>query len=563
MKKLLTLLLSVLLLASCTTTNKVVIDENKDYTLPVYYHYEPDEFYKKCDELKGYIETNDKKKAFELYDEMYKEALSVLDLTAVCYIDYCEDVNNEYYIDEQQYIETVFDELNNKFLTLCHSMTESSFANDFKKHINNEDMYSDYVEYVEKSQEELDLLARENELIQKSNEIRDKTDDYTYTYEGKEYTSDEIYDIEDDELYAKLIEGLDGKINADLGEIYVELVGIRDKIAKLNGYDNYALYADSEMYYRDYTEEDLRKFKDVVKSHGSDIIYYIYNGPSYIKTDVEEDKLIEDTMSILTTISPYINTAHNIFENNNLYSITRGDGRYKGSYEYSMTTGSAFVFINLGKKSYDYFTLAHEFGHFTNAITVNNPSPLTREGCYDVFEIHSTGLEMLFGNKAQDIFKENYDDQMMADILEALDSVLVGCIYDEFQRRVYENPNMSLDEINQTFKDVMFEYGWDAYDGYPSIQYEWMYVPHNFDSPMYYVSYGTSAFAALQIWAKSRSNFDEAVKVWENILVAPAYNDGYMKIVSDAGLSPFSNPDSTEEVLKTIFDYFEENTAEE
>lgn len=72
---------------------------------------------------------------------------------------------------------------------------------------------------------------------------------------------------------------------------------------------------------------------------------------------------------------------------------------------------------------------------------------------------------------------------------------------------------MSLDEINNTFKDVMYDYGWKDWEGYSAIQYDWMYVPHNFDSPMYHVSYGTSAFAALQIWAKSINNYNKAVNL--------------------------------------------------
>lgn len=556
MKKILIILLTILLLTSCGTKNQATIDGNKNYSLPEYYHYEPSDFYKKCDELKSYIENNDKDKALELYDNLFEEAKSVYDLTVVCYIKYCEDVNNQYYIDEQQYIETTFDELNNKFLTLCHLLTQSSFAKTFKKHIDNEEMYLDYEAYEEMSQEELDLLAKENELQQKSNEIRDTIDDYIYTYKGKDYLYSEIMEMdESNDLYPILVEGVSKKVNDDLGKIYVQLVEIRDKIAKLNDYDNYSLYADEQLYYRDYTKEDLDKFKAVVKEHGDELFYFIYNSPYYGDSSLSGKQLINEVMPTLTSISPYIKDAYDVFENNKLYSITYGDGRYQGSYETSLASESAFIFINMSQSDRDYFTLAHEFGHFTNAILVNCPSILTREGCYDVFEIHSTGLEMLFGQKALELFGEEFNDNVASDLSEALYCVLEGCIYDEFQRKVYENPDMTLDEINNAFKETMKEYGLELLSETPAAQYDWMYVPHNFDSPMYYISYATSAYAALQIWEKSLGNYNKAVKIWENILAADVYNDGYVKIVSDAGLTSFTNKKSTEKLFDTTFEY--------
>lgn len=557
MKKLLLVLLSLLILVGCTSS-KQAIKTDKDYSIPEYYHYESDEFIEDCDKLASYIEKENYDKAISLYDSLYDELLKIYDLSNICYVDYCEDINNQYYIDEQQYIENIFDDLSNKFLTLCHKMTEASFSDDFKKYINDDVKYNDYVDYIEKSDEEIELLAEETKLQQQYNQLNDSIESYTYTYNGKEYTYEELFDVseEDYDLYTKLIEGISADINRDMGEVYLKLVKVRDRIAKLNGYDNYALYADTEIYGRDYSVGDLTNFKEVTKEYASEIIYLLYNYYDYKDINITGKKLLDDVMDVVRDISPLADNAYKVLTTNNIYSIDYGPGRYDGSFETAFAHSDAsFIFLNLSNSTRDYFTLAHEFGHFTNAIVMKNPYPLTRDGCYDVFEIHSTGLEALFGQKASSILKDDYDLAVMSNLLEMLSGIIDACVYDDFQRYVYENPNLTLDQINSKFKDIMYEYGWADYGGYPAMKYEWMYIPHNFDSPMYYISYGTSFYATLQIWAEAKNDYDKAVKIWENIVSSNAFVDGYMKIVSDSGLIPFTNKNSVINTYQNVIDY--------
>lgn len=139
-------------------------------------------------------------------------------------------------------------------------------------------------------------------------------------YNGKEYTSREIYDIYDVdyELYDLLNEGLNKEINDDLGQVYVELVDVRDKIAELNGYENYALYADCELYNRDYTVDDLNKFLRSCKKIWIRYYLLLLHCPYYNDLNINVDELIDNTMNILTSISPYIDSAYSIFNKNHL-----------------------------------------------------------------------------------------------------------------------------------------------------------------------------------------------------------------------------------------------------
>ena len=50
-------------------------------------------------------------------------------------------------------------------------------------------------------------------------------------------------------------------------------------------------------------------------------------------------------------------------------------------------------------------TLAHEFGHFTAFHTVPMPYPLLDSGSLDLEETHSQGLQILFTERADSLFK--------------------------------------------------------------------------------------------------------------------------------------------------------------
>ena len=43
--------------------------------------------------------------------------------------------------------------------------------------------------------------------------------------------------------------------------------------------------------------------------------------------------------------------------------------------------------------------------------------------------------------------------------MDAMYSLLSGCMEDEFQQEIYENPNMSLDEMNALYRKLAEEYG--------------------------------------------------------------------------------------------------------
>lgn len=62
------------------------------------------------------------------------------------------------------------------------------------------------------------------------------------------------------------------------------------------------------------------------------------------------------------------------------------------------------------------------------------------------------------------------------------------------------DPDMPLDEMNRLFASIAEDYGGLYFDYDGENCYGWDMVPHIYHSPLYYISYGTSAFPALRLW---------------------------------------------------------------
>ena len=96
-------------------------------------------------------------------------------------------------------------------------------------------------------------------------------------------------------------------------------------------------------------------------------------------------------------------------------------------------------------------------------------------------------------------------------LLNLVYSVVTGAMYDEFQQRVYLEPELSEERLLDIFREVYESYGFEIYDGY---EYEWADVIHNFQQPLYYISYAVSAIPALELYVQSVESPNEAMDTY-------------------------------------------------
>ena len=111
----------------------------------------------------------------------------------------------------------------------------------------------------------------------------------------------------DHDAVVEFYQGISRQRNDAVGEVFVELVDVRNEIAKLNGYDNYAEYAYDAVYVRDYTLDETRDLLKEIRKHVVPVMADmkdVLNDTDYMRL-YTEGQGIEST-SIIEQIGPYL-----------------------------------------------------------------------------------------------------------------------------------------------------------------------------------------------------------------------------------------------------------------
>ena len=132
-------------------------------------------------------------------------------------------------------------------------------------------------------------------------------------------------------------------------------------------------------------------------------------------------------------------------------------------------------------------------------------------------------------------------------LLHAEDSFLFlayGCAVDEFQHIMYQNPDLTPDQRNQTWLELEHKYRpWIDFDNLPFYGRGagWQRQLHIYECPFYYIDYCLSTMAALQFFLLSLHDQKDA---WERYLrlVRRAGTASYTELCETAGLQvPFND----------------------
>ena len=244
---------------------------------------------------------------------------------------------------------------------------------------------------------------------------------------------------------------------------------------------------------------------------------------------------------------------YDVLEAHGFTDLDARKAKSTGGYcETLLDYGIPFVFMNANGLADDVATLIHESGHAYAAIRSVGSSPFveclspTLETC----EINSTAMEYLaypyheyfFGNRA-DAFRQLH-------MTQSLLFLPYGCMVDEFQHCVYENPKLTSEERHTVWH--MLENKYQPYLDYDGVDFyekggAWQKKGHIFTDPFYYIDYCLAQVVALQIWDMSRTNPQKALRVYDQLCMEGG-NGTFLELLDKAGLSsPFSN-----DVLKRV-----------
>ena len=330
-------------------------------------------------------------------------------------------------------------------------------------------------------------------------------------------------------------------MNREAGEIFLELIRLRNELAQIYGYDSYAAYAYENVYGRDYTPEDAAALCDAIKPFARSYFRDCYYSQAFHapQTSFTAEELMALLRRYAPKISPRAADAQQYMERNGLYILESSDTVSEVGFTTLLPWYNApFLFDALYVGFYDVTSVFHEFGHYYDAFINPEPDPLSSSGSYDVFEIHSTALEALAMGWYDEIFGSKADLARIHTLDGLVYNVISGCLYDEFLRYAYANPDMTVDEINRAYANIALSYGEELYS--LSARYGWMYVSHNFESPFYYISYAASSLVSLQFLTLSEKDPEAAMELYNTLVEIGAYGVNYEQTVRQIGLKLFT-----------------------
>lgn len=389
------------------------------------------------------------------------------------------------------------------------------------------DAGEDGVEFLrsyQKSPHRAELLRQEEELVQAYD--RAMTEPAEVTVDGRRWTEETL--SRDAELsgsdYREISALLERERNRAAGEIYLQLLRVRTELAELSGYSSYADYAYETVYARDYTTEDIRTVCQAAKEDWVDLELLTMEALSSrelraldVRCRAAGDEIMDAIQPYMGRIDPELAETFAFMREYHLYDTAPGEDKLPVGYTIGLPAyGTAFIFDSPYGDHQDYNTAIHEFGHF-NETFHSTEHDLWSDFHIDVGEIHSQGLEVLFTSYADELFGEGGRAFYWSTISNMVSSVLEGCMYDEFETAAYRNPNMTLDELNSLFREISEDYGYVYGEGEEALF--WVEISHLFQSPMYYISYATSALSALDLWLLSLEDWDQSVETYMDLTV--------------------------------------------
>ena len=298
------------------------------------------------------------------------------------------------------------------------------------------------------------------------------------------------------------------------------------------GYDNYIPLAYMRMNRNSYGREEVERFRKQVKEafvplatkihekrrarigvdslkHYDNEVHFTNGNPSPIGTPEE---ILAAGQEMYRELSPETGEFMDFMREYDLFDVLGRKTKRQGGYmTYLPDYKAPFIFANFNGTSGDVDVITHECGHaFQGYITRNDPIPEHNELTMETAEIHSMSMEYFTYGWMDKFFGDRADDYYTMHLEDSIIFVPYGCMVDEFQHIVYENPDMTPAERKQVWKELEKTYRPHLdYDGDPFFSEGgyWQRQSHIFQTPFYYIDYVLASICAMQFKVKMDEDF--------------------------------------------------------
>ncbi len=420
-------------------------------------------------------------------------------------------------------------------------------------------------------------LQKENELTQAYQKLIASAQ---IPFEGGIYTISQMSpfknDADDERRLAawKAEGGWYKEHQAQLDQIYDDLVKVRTAMGRKLGYADYTELGYYRMGRNCYTREDVARFREAVRKYVVPVADAIYRrqaerlGKTYPMSFADNvlefrsgnpkpkgtaDDIVKAGTKFYDELSPQTSKFFHTMLDGELMDLLSTEGKAAGGYCTSIPDYQVpFIFANFNGTQGDVEVVTHEAGHAFAAWYNRSRIPMetvwpSMEGC----EVHSMSMEFFGEEWAEDFFGEDARKFRYSHLSGALTFIPYGTMVDHFQHIVYEKPDMTPRQRHDVWKELLGIYmPWMKLDGEIPFYSEgegWQRQLHIYTSPFYYIDYCLAQTVSLEFWALIR---EDLKKAWDRYMAYTEQGGSrvFTELLKNAGLeSPFD-----ENCLKSV-----------
>lgn len=521
------------------------------------------------------------------YDAYEKKMQTAGTMQQIAYIRHTINTKDEFYNAENDYM----DEIGPKLQELTHwvntALLESPYRAELERHYGALMFKNLEIAARSFSPAIVELMQEENKLV---SEYQNLYASATVEFDGKIMPLPLLgpYKQDPDRAVRKAAYEADAKFfdshREELDTLYDKLVKVRDAQAKKMGLPNYIPLGYDRMGRNCYTAKDVAAFRDQIAEDMVPIVAKVkeaqrrrigveklafYDEPiSFADGNAVPEGIPDEILAagkkMYQELSPETAEFIDFMFENELFDVLSRDGKAPGGYCTEIADyKSPFIFSNFNATAGDVDVLTHEAGHAFEAYRAFKqelPSLLhspTIEAC----ECHSMSMEFLTAPWHHLFFGKQTDKYELGHCEDALVFIPYGCMVDEFQHKVYENPEMTPEQRNELWLSLEKKYRpWIDFDNLPfySRGGGWQRQLHIYEVPLYYIDYCMAQTVAFQFWNLSRENYAEAWKRYMTF-VDKAGTATFAELVESAGLKVPYHAGCIKEIGESISRWLEEH----